>query len=128
MHYDGQSWKRVLSSGTSETLRGVWGTGPGDVFAVGASDTIVHYDGQSWKRVPSSDTLENLAGVWGSGPGAVFAVGWSGTIVHYDGVSWLRFNSTTDESFQGIWGHAGTSFMVGDRGTIFRHTRTGATP
>ncbi|WP_437729288.1 hypothetical protein [Sorangium sp. So ce861] len=85
----------------------------------------MHYDGQSWQAVTDSGTSASLSGVWGSAPGDVFAVGWGGTIVHYDGISWLEVNSTTYKSLSSIWGHAGTSFIVGENGTIFRHIRSG---
>src|SRR2546422_1531974 len=41
------SWT-AQTSGTSQHLLGVWGSGGTDVFAVGGGGTIVHYDGTSW--------------------------------------------------------------------------------
>ncbi|HTN86808.1 MAG TPA: hypothetical protein VL242_24085, partial [Sorangium sp.] len=38
------NWRRQEPV-TSEWLRGVWGSGPQDVFAVGTSGTILHYNG-----------------------------------------------------------------------------------
>ena len=38
---------------TRETLYGVWGSGPKDVFAVGSNGTILHYDGRAWKPLTS---------------------------------------------------------------------------
>jgi hypothetical protein len=34
-----------MTSGTTQTLRGIWGSSGSDVFAVGNSGTILHYDG-----------------------------------------------------------------------------------
>src|SRR6516225_1209498 len=64
------------TSGTTQSLSGVWGSGPGDFFALGNGGTILHTsnDGQSWNAQPSG-TGSGLSGVWGSGPGDVFAVG-----------------------------------------------------
>ncbi len=47
-------------------LRGVWSSGPGDVWAVGMNGTIIHWDGTSWASAPSG-TTNNLYGVWGAG-------------------------------------------------------------
>ena len=54
----------------------MWGSGPNDVFAVGANGTILHStnDGASW-HAQTSGTTQTLYGVWGSGPNDVFAVG-----------------------------------------------------
>jgi hypothetical protein len=70
-----------MSSGTGDTLDGVWGSSGSDVFAVGEDGTILHYDGSSWSSM-SSGTGEWLYGVWGSSGSDVFAVGDSGTILH----------------------------------------------
>ena len=68
-------------------MRGVWGSSPSDVFAVGEADVeqpglILHYDGATWSLMygwaPNS-----LIGVWGSSSTDVFAVGRNGEILHY---------------------------------------------
>ncbi|MGK3971196.1 hypothetical protein WMF38_05710 [Sorangium sp. So ce118] len=53
----------------------------------------------------------------------VFAAGEAGALLRYDGTSWLRLNSTTDVNFYGAWGGARSSFLVGQSGAIYRHTR-----
>jgi len=68
------------------TLFGVSGTGPDDVFAVGADGAVIHYDGKSWQPM----------GIWGlvafyglcSDPETgLWAVGSGGTVVRLvDGV------------------------------------------
>ncbi|WP_437941066.1 hypothetical protein [Sorangium sp. So ce341] len=70
---------RAHESETSTSLTGVWGSGPGDVFAVGKDGVIVHYDGLKWTSQPSN-AYGSLHGVWGSGPSDVFAVGDGGTV------------------------------------------------
>jgi cysteine-rich repeat protein len=116
------NWRAQVSA-TSAGLIGVWGSGPEDVFAVGDAGTIVHYDGQDWKPM-ASRTRGRLIGVWGSGPEDVFAVGSFGAFLHYDGVSWLKLNSTTASVLNAIWGDGKSSFVVGDQGAIYHHTRT----
>ena len=68
-----------MASPTGDSLRGVWGSGPADVFAVGEGGTVLHYDGQSWESMAFL-TGARLYGVWGSGPADVFAVGEGGTV------------------------------------------------
>jgi hypothetical protein len=84
LHWDGSVWTSV-SSGTTNNLWGIWGSGASDVWAVGNSDvafvgTILHWDGSAWTSV-SSGTTSHLYGVWGSGPSDVWAVGDGGTIL-----------------------------------------------
>jgi uncharacterized repeat protein (TIGR01451 family) len=67
---------------SSPMLKGVWGSGGSDVFAVGDVGTILHYDGAAWSAM-SSGTSGGFRGVWGSSGGDVFAVGSNGTILHY---------------------------------------------
>ncbi len=42
LHYNGSTWS-AMSSGMTNGLSGVWGSGPSDVFAVGGGGTILHY-------------------------------------------------------------------------------------
>jgi hypothetical protein len=60
------------SSGITQTLNGVWGSGATDVFAVGAGGTILHSsDGGATGTLQASGTTQTLNGVWGSGPNDV---------------------------------------------------------
>src|SRR5436305_11407700 len=56
----------VEPSGTAADLSGVWGSSPGDVYAVGAGGVIVHRVSGVWAPATSGAT-ENLNAVWGSG-------------------------------------------------------------
>ncbi len=68
---------------TANQLKGVWGSGRNDVWAVGARGTILHYDG-SWQAVESGTTA-NLMAVSGTSATDVWFVGRKGTVIHYDG-------------------------------------------
>jgi hypothetical protein len=103
--WTGSEWKVVptadLDAGSdSSALYGVSGTGPDDVWAVGANSgsptegLIEHWNGTSWSAAapangePASSTL--LA-VSADSPSDAWAVGTSGgspLIEHYDGSSW----------------------------------------
>ena len=52
----GADWS-AMESGTTYELRGVWGSAPDNVFAVGIGGTIRHYDGNaegSWSLMENS--------------------------------------------------------------------------
>ena len=53
LHYDGQGWSAMRSGEYENTLKGIWGSGPGDVYAVGEMGTILHYDGSKWSPMES---------------------------------------------------------------------------
>jgi hypothetical protein len=76
-------WDGTASSGSrlsGGTPRRVWGTGPANVYAVGAQGSIYRWNGAAWSDgvAGSGGTLN---GVWGSGAADVFAVGAGGTIL-----------------------------------------------
>jgi hypothetical protein len=120
---DGWCWQNPLPQGND--LFGVWGSGPHDVWAVGASGTILHWDGSAWSGTPSG-TTEEIRAVWGSGPNDVWAVGGPAfsdphpapsTILHWDGTAWSNSTSPAG-SLRAIWGSgANDVWAVGDAGT-----------
>jgi hypothetical protein len=55
----------VYSSGTSNTLKAVWGFSRDDIYAVGLGGAIVHFDGEAWS-VMESGTSDDLLAVWGA--------------------------------------------------------------
>ena len=38
-------WSHMESGVTEYSVKGIWGSSPTDVFAVGSSETILHFDG-----------------------------------------------------------------------------------
>jgi len=96
-HYTGSGPATAMTSPTTATLYGVWGTAPDDVWAVGGmpvgvagdKDVILHYDGSTWEPMPLTDGPGvALFKVWGSGRDDVYIVGQRGTILHWDGSGW----------------------------------------
>jgi len=97
----------AMTSGTTEGLRSVWGSGPRDVYAVG-NKAALHFDGSLWSpiKLGTAPGDLNLFDVWGSGPKDVVMVGkfkkkdgkTGGVIYQYDGTTWtsreLTKNST----------------------------------
>ncbi len=115
----GWRWQNPMPTGNSPGA--LWGSGPDDIFGVGAFGSIIHYDGNEWQQQtsPSGDRLE---GIWGSGPDSVFAVGWAGAILHYDGRGWTRMESAVDTNLKAVWGAGPDSvYTVGDNGVILHY-------
>lgn len=102
--WNGRSWGSSLPSGgrlwdgnpsPHPALRGVWGSAPDDVWAVGPHGavyvrtgnapgpaTLAHWDGHGWSASGSCPT-KDLSAVWGSGPDDVWAVGAGGLVLHH---------------------------------------------
>ncbi len=120
IHYEDSAWS-PMTSGSTEQLSGVWGSGPSDVFAVGSSGTILHYDGSTWSLM-SSGTSQDLYDVWGSDAADLWVTGDAGTILHYDGSTWSATTSSTMGALLGVWGNGPADvFAVGESGTIVHY-------
>jgi hypothetical protein len=94
-------WQNPLPHGN--TLYGVWGSSPRDVWTVGGDGFVVHHDGSGWTRVPVPTTVQ-LGGVWGSRAGDVWIVGDRGTVLRGDGPSWTAGTVGFDTRLRAIWG------------------------
>ncbi|MBK9033545.1 MAG: hypothetical protein IPL61_20155 [Myxococcales bacterium] len=73
VHYDGAAFTSV-AVGATAALAGIWGTGPDDVWLVGAAGTVRHFDGGAWvsRDLPADKTL--LA-VWSASSDDVWIAG-----------------------------------------------------
>ena len=101
VRYDGTAVSAMHTPGLGrDTVFGLWGRGPTDVYAVGGfagrSGFIWHYDGSAWSRLvlPADIPLQqngDIPGffkVWGDEVGHVWVVGGHGLILRSDdGVS-----------------------------------------
>ena len=122
-HWNGSGW---ISQATAcnTTLYGVWGSGPDDLWAVGASGKICHNDGSpSWTLVDSGTTSSNhLRGVWGSASNDVWAVGET-AIAHWDGLGWATLaDGGPPQGLYGVWGSGPSDvWAVGGAGTVLRY-------
>ena len=96
-------------------LSAIWGSGPGDIYAVGGNGTIVHYDGSAWS-IMNSGTTHWLLGIWGSGPSDIYAVGSGGTILHYNGLAWSAMDSGTAYELRGVWGSGSSDVYAAGQG------------
>ena len=132
----GPSFVRIESGGRLRVVRTVlseqqpffyqvWGTGPGDVWAVG-QNVIMHYDGTAWTQ-SALDTGGYLGvhGVWGPGaasPRDVWAVGTGGAIRRFDGTTWRLNSNSITADLRGITNDGTTTYIVGEGGFAVRST------
>jgi hypothetical protein len=80
VRYDGTAF-RVVASGTTETLRGIYGLSDEDIWIVGDKGTLLRPMGSSF--VPKdSGTTNTLHTVWGAAAGDFWAGGTFGSILH----------------------------------------------
>lgn len=110
------SW-RVVDSPVSASLRGVFGTSL-DIFAVGASSTILRLAATGAPAVESAPPGFGLRAVWANSDGAV-AVGDSGAILTRGAAGWSAV-SLVDATFYAI-APASDPLVVGSGGTIMQH-------
>ncbi len=136
-HFDGQTWTQAYTLLTNfggqefpVSLTAIWGSGPGDVYAVGVGlfpreEIIVHYDGKEWSIVRRQASLALLQDIWGSGPNDIYVAAGDGGILHYNGSTWSQI---AFGYFVSVWGaDANHVYAVGEHpstntGAIFRYT------
>jgi hypothetical protein len=87
---------------TTHNLRGLWGSGPNDVWAAGDKGTILHFDGKAWSVSPSG-TDEDLTSITGTGPTNVYVAGQKGGILHWDGQGWSQVSGGKETTLAHIW-------------------------
>jgi hypothetical protein len=137
-HWNGSAWS-IPYSGPTFGFVDVWGSGPGDVWAVGnPSNTgafFLHSDGSGWSIVSRADLSYAANSVWGSGPNDVWTVGSgglvgaeagpaspTGTILNWNGSNWSPVVMNSAIRFEGVWGSGPNDvWAVGSAGTIIHH-------
>src|SRR5262249_39628000 len=93
LHWNGNAWVTVASpfSDSGEFLRGVWGTGPCDVWVTATYAGAAHYDCTSWTVTPKSPGLASGGALWGTGMNDIWSAGaWDG-MAHWNGSVWSFF-------------------------------------
>jgi hypothetical protein len=128
LHFDGLAWTTSSTVSANASLRGVWGAGAGEIWAVGGIlDTVVlRYDGGGWTKTPVADlpAVGPLAAVWGDASGETVAVG-NGAILRFDGQEWTAMDTAEVLDsyltvFRNAWGLSVSDlFVVGQHGLTF---------
>ncbi len=119
------------------SLSGVWGTDPGNVYAVGTvyfsysqpPVFIMHWDGSQWTPL---DYLEgDLLAIYGFSSKDIWVVGdwWLDTphalIAHWDGNSWTSWKLQQLGQLFALWGTSSANlYAVGSGGLIFHFDGT----
>lgn len=111
------------------TLRDVWGTGPDDVYAVGAGGTVLHFAGRKpsgfdwWIKINTGIT-STVWDAWGSGKRDIFFVGQDPSPYHFDGKNLTKLTKSANKSANGVWGfNKGPIFVASVDGKILRTNR-----
>lgn len=118
-------------------IRGIWSSGPNDVWAVGDRGKTYHTTNVSPDGVEptvftqvESQSSARLRGVWGTGAANVWAVGERGTIRHRGAGNgpWEIVASPSQEELRAVWGSSADDvWAVGDSGTILHYDGAGWT-
>ncbi len=151
----GQSWTSAPVGGVpggEVHVADAWGSGPGNVYAVGyvipttatqASSMVLRYDGTAWSATVRADSVR-LSGVWGAGAGDVHLVGYQPqppapnqadgiTRRSTDGgVTWTtqRFRGTSfaNRRLLGVWGTSPSDVYAVGAGPILHFNGTSWQP
>ena len=121
-HFDGFAWTNQLL-GTidfGEGFDAIWGSEPGDLWAVGSQ--TYHWDGQSWARV-DFPLSQSCSGVWGRAKNDVFAI-CGAYVAHWDGDRWSVAPTLSGQQLTGLWGDDSRLWVVGGSGAILRNAAT----
>ena len=122
---DGVTSFALIDTRISDPLRGVWGTGNNNVYAVGLDGLILRFRQGQWRRVTDdgADELPSafLFGIDGRAGNDITIVGWQGTVVHFDG-QWRLEPSDSDVDLRDVWVATSTdaAYAVGAAGTVLR--------
>ena len=120
----GTAW--TSEDGQGEDLYGIWGTAPGDVYAVGVG-VILHRDGSGAWTAALDNPNDTLLAVWGSGANDVYAVGFihgdnDSLILHSidRGARWTQDDTgPLQQPLYGAWGSGPKDvYVVGGGGTV----------
>ena len=121
LHRTAGGWT-VVSSPVTQTLRGVRGTSPSNVWAVGDAGTMIRFDGTQWSIV-SSPSTSGLTSVWAGGSASqAWASGVAGGMFYWNGLTWSKTPTPTNDDLAGVWGTSPTNvWAIGAVGTILHY-------
>ena len=115
LFYDGSAWS-VMTSGTSNNLRAVWGRSATDVYAGGWMGTLLHYDGTSWSPVDAGFGSTPIYSIWGTAS-ETFVGGMYGKLARNRGSGFVDEFSGSDGTIYDLWGATSDELYT----TSYRH-------
>ncbi len=134
IHYDGNeegAWTSHASTFAVQTWRGVCGSGPDNVFVVGAGGAIIRWDGKKWGGVPMEPDQPGDAenppepitdlfyGCWALDGDSAWAVGENGRVVELDGGQFKKSDNPIPVSLRKVYApKKNLVFAVGIEGLI----------
>jgi photosystem II stability/assembly factor-like uncharacterized protein len=125
VHWNGATFTRGTSSGSTSDLYSVFMLNPSEGWAVGGIGTtpvILHYTGGTWTQVASPPIGGILRSVFMIDSVSGWAVGDNGAILRYSGGSWGLVTSSTSNTLRTIFMlGASDGWAAGDSGTILRY-------
>ena len=106
---------------TLKGLIGIHGTGSSNVWAVGATGSVILFDGSVWGSI-TAPLQADFTAVWETGSSDGLAVGRAvpprTNIVHWDGVKWVRVACGGATDLSGVWeSGSNDGWAVGGSGT-----------
>jgi hypothetical protein len=111
-----------IKSGEAALLRGIWGSGPSDIWAVGTGSWSYygawHFNGSTWQCGTTESTYGQTA-IWGSSPDNIWMGNGGGILFRYNGTKWayytrLKLPEYDDFCIQSIWGvSANEVYLIG---------------
>lgn len=122
---DGQFIHHETPGLARQTVFGVWGSSPTDVYAVGSGTSgrrgfLWHYDGATWSEValPTDVPLRDsetpgLFKVWGTGANDIWAVGGDGLILHKTASGWAVVPNERKDTLFTVSGGGGHVYLCG---------------
>ena len=111
----------TIALGTTETVVGIWGASPTDVWLVGSGGLMLRGNGTTFTRVTSPLPGGTWLEVWGLSASEVYITGDAGRIVRWNGRTFDILPSGVTDELWGIWGpNSTTLFAVGNNGTVLR--------
>lgn len=84
------------------SIEAIWGSGPADVWAVGAGGLAAHFDGKAW-TLAHVGTRAALLAVHGTGPHDAWAAADDGSVLHWDGSAWTTSTRSPYATLIGVW-------------------------
>jgi hypothetical protein len=122
VRHAGGRFERMQTPGTN-TVYGVWGTAPDDLWAVGGAGSsptggfIWRFDGERWRAAEGAPSelasSATVFKVWGRASDDVWFVGSDGLLLHYDGASFERLDAGTTRTLFTVHGTSDRTLAVG---------------
>lgn len=129
LKFNGTSFSNT-SSGSSKTLRAIWGADTNTIYVVGNEGTVLKSNngGTSFSAVTTGATsATHFYDIWGTSTSNIYIVGENRALFHFDGTSWKSQGAalTMASASADLRGISGTSaddiYIAGSEGTALHY-------